>query len=218
MHYMFHSKGASAFSHAAPTAVEVTFWEGFLFRDKSNLLKTLCTYSLDNGPLPGVEPHTMAFRFTSYDWKKNIRRLLENRNIQVCRLREMPLNAGDQLLKKKVYIAEDDADVLLVLSTMLENDGYQVKASACCKPIMDGAYSSVDLFILDKQMPDMDGIQLCRHLREQASTKDTPILMISASPRKGNEALDAGATDYIEKPFQMAYLLNLVSKYTKRKR
>lgn len=217
MNGMFHSRRVSAFN-PAPTAVEVTFWEGFLVRDRSNLLKTLCTYSLDNGPLPPVEAHTLTFRFTSFDWKKNIRVLLERCNIQVSRLREMPLHAGDQLLKKKVYIAEEDPDVLGILSTMLENDGYQVKGSSSCERIMEGAYSSVDLFILDRQMPDMDGMQLCRYLRGQAATKDTPIIMISDSPRKGDEALDAGATDCIEKPFHMAYLLNLVSRYTRTKR
>jgi DNA-binding response OmpR family regulator len=70
----------------------------------------------------------------------------------------------------------------------------------------------VDLFILDSRMPDVDGFQICRYLRTQAATKHTPVLMISCEARKGDEALIAGATDYIEKPFHMHYLLNLVSR------
>ncbi len=200
------------------TAVEIELWEGYLLRNKSNLLKTLCTYSLDNGPLPGVQPGTVVFRFTSYDWDKNMRTLLEGHSIHYSFLREIRLNALDQLLKKKIYIAEDDPDVLLALSTILENAGYQVRASSSCRPIVEGSYSRVDLFILDKQMPDMDGLDLCRYLRAQAATQHTPVIMISANPRTGNEALDAGADDYIEKPIQMPYLLNIVSKYTKFKR
>ena len=64
-------------------------------------------------------------------------------------------------------------------------------------------------------MPDVDGLALCRHLRAQSATRNTPVIMISAAPQTGNEALLAGANDYIEKPFHVHYLLNVVSKYTR---
>lgn len=197
------------------TAVEIEFWEGYLFRDKSGLHETLCTYSLDNGPLAGEQPDTLVFRFTAYDWSKNIRQLLERNNVHHCMLREIVINSMHQL-KKRIYVADDDPDILSALSMMLENAGYNVRISTCGKAVCEGTNARVDLFILDWQMPDVDGIDLCRYLRAQRSTRTTPVILISARQRSSNEALDAGATDYIEKPFQMPYLLNVVAKYTRR--
>ena len=86
-----------SFKRDSQTAVEVEFWEGYLFRDRSGLQSTLCTYSLDNGPLPGVQPATLVFRFTDYDWNKNIRHLLEHHNIHYCVLRKIAINSMHQL-------------------------------------------------------------------------------------------------------------------------
>lgn len=83
------------------------------------------------------------------------------------------------------------------------------------KAILDESYAWIDLFILNKKMPDVDGLQLCRYLRSQSATKETPVIMISAATQCDNEALLAGANDYIEKPFHAHYLLNVVSKYTR---
>jgi CheY-like chemotaxis protein len=74
-----------------------------------------------------------------------------------------------------------------------------------------------NLFILDKRLPDIDGIEVCKHLRAQSATRDIPILMISASRNFGQQASKAGANDHLEKPFQMRELLDLVSKYTSHK-
>jgi DNA-binding response OmpR family regulator len=91
-----------------------------------------------------------------------------------------------------------------------------VKLASSGKPIIEGNFSWVDLFILDKRMPDVDGLEICRYLRAQAATKDTPVIMISCETRKSNEALAAGANDYIEKPFHIHYLLNVVSAYMRK--
>lgn len=200
---------------ASETAVEIELWEGYLARNNSGLRKTLCTYSLDNGPLPGIQPETLLFRFLAFDWINNIRQLLEKNNIHYAVLAERGVDTMQQL-RKKIYVAEDDPDILFALSAMLENAGYHVRMSNCGKPIVEGSYGGVDLFILDRQMPDINGLDLCRYLRSQSSTQLTPIILISAVPNRGNEVVEAGANDYIEKPFQMPYLLNIVSKYTRQ--
>lgn len=204
-------------SRLPQTAVEVHVWEGSLLRNKTNIGKMLCTYSLDNGPLNESDDSMFLFRFTSFDWENNIRELLITNKIPHSVVGEVGVDMGEQLLKKKIFVAEDDPDILFALSTMLRDAGYQVKASSHAKPIIDGNYSWVDLFILDKQMPDADGLEICRHLRGQAATKETPVILISALPKAGNDALLAGANDYIEKPFEMHYLLNIVSKYIRRR-
>jgi two-component system, OmpR family, phosphate regulon response regulator PhoB len=204
----------SAFNELFP-AVEIDIWEGFLLRNRTNLYKTLCTYSLDNGPLNEPVDGKLLFRFTAFDWQKNVQRLLVRHNIHYSIAGKVKVNPAEQLLKKKIYIAEDDPDILYTLSTMLADAGYHVKVSSNGKPVLDGSFSRIDLFILDKLMPDVNGLDICRHLRSQSATKDIPVIMISAHPKSGNEALHAGATDYIEKPFEMHYLLNVVAKYTK---
>lgn len=201
---------------ALETAVEIELWEGYLARDHSALGKTLCTYSLDNGPLPGIQPETLVFRFLAFDWLKNVRQLFDIHNMHYTLLAETNIDTMQQL-RKKIYVADDDPDTLLALTAMLEHAGYQVRCSSSGKPIVDGAYAWVDLFILDRRMPDIDGLDLCRYLRSQSSTQHTPVIVISALPKAGNEALNAGANDYIEKPFQMPYLLNVVSKYIHHK-
>ena len=198
------------------SAVEVEIWEAHLLRSQTNLGKTLCIYSLDNGPLLETAEGTLLFRFTCFDWENNIQDLLTRNNIAFAELRRMEIDTLRQLLRKKIYIAEDDPDVLSVLARILEDAGYHVRAASSGTPILNGNFSNVDLFILDRLMPDIDGLEICRHLRRQRDTKDTPVIMISAFPRSGNEAIDAGANDYIEKPFQMHYLLNVVSKFLKR--
>ena len=196
------------------TAVEVEIWESYLLRNKTNISKTLCTYSLDNGPWQETDNGKLIFRFTSYDWSKNVEELLTRSNIHYTIVGNVGINPLQQLLKKKIFVAEDDPDIGYCLMTVLENAGYHVKLSSSGKPILEGNYSWVDLFILDKRMPDVDGLLICRYLRTQAATKDTPVIMISCEARKGDEALLAGANDYIEKPFHMHYLLNLISRYT----
>jgi DNA-binding response OmpR family regulator len=116
-------------------------------------------------------------------------------------------------MKQKILIVEDDPDILFTLGIILENEGYEVKQFSSGEPIMDGAYELPDLYILDKRMPDMDGLDICRHLRNQKECKDIPVIIISASPKFGPHALKAGANDFLEKPFQMKALLNLVQKY-----
>jgi CheY-like chemotaxis protein len=157
----------------------------------------------------------LCFRFTKYDWEKNIIHLLISNNIPYAVLQEVRMNVQQQLQKKNIFVAEDDPEILSALSALLENAGYHVRQSTGGQAIVDGNFSRVDLFILDQQMPDIGGLDVCRHLRAQSDTKDTPVIVISAHPKKGNEALSAGANDYLEKPFQIHYLLNLVSKYTR---
>lgn len=197
------------------TAVEVEIRGGYLSSSKTDAGKTLCTYSLDNGPITESPDGNLLFRFTGYDWDRYLLRYLTVSNIHYTLIRELQLDTLQQLQKKRIYLVENDPDILNAMNIILQDAGYHVKVSSIGQPVMDGYYSSVDLFILDKQLPDINGLDICRHLRTQFSTRDVPVIMISAHPRNGNEALRAGADDYLEKPFEMHYLLNIVSKYTR---
>jgi DNA-binding response OmpR family regulator len=116
-------------------------------------------------------------------------------------------------LKYRITIVEDDPDILFTLQMMLANAGYEIEALSTGRSIMDGSFNCPDLFILDKRMPDMDGLVICKHLRASAATSAVPIIVISASPKFGPQAIRAGANDFLEKPFQLKSLLLMVDKY-----
>ena len=70
-----------------------------------------------------------------------------------------------------------------------------------------------DLFILDKELPTLDGLAISKFLRLQESTKTIPIIMISAH-HVGNRAKRIGIDEFIKKPFQLNHLLEVIRRYT----
>lgn len=74
--------------------------------------------------------------------------------------------------------------------------------------------TEADLFILDKQLPDMDGIALCRLLKLDHRTKHIPVLMLSANPQIKELAQAAGADDVLEKPFEIKDFLSIIARLT----
>jgi two-component system alkaline phosphatase synthesis response regulator PhoP len=59
----------------------------------------------------------------------------------------------------------------------------------------------------------MDGLDVCKHIRNQNGSEHIPVIIISASPKFGSQALNAGANDFLEKPFQMNSLLSMVERH-----
>lgn len=116
-------------------------------------------------------------------------------------------------MKKKILVLEDDPDILYTLNIVLQNAGYEVELLSSGQSIMDGTYNRPDLFILDKRMPDMDGLDVCRHLRKENGSQQVPVIVISATPQFGSHAIRAGANDFLEKPFTIKNLLSMVARY-----
>lgn len=109
--------------------------------------------------------------------------------------------------KYKVLVVEDDASICSFIKTILETNGYQVFAAATCAQgkMMYTSYVP-DLIILDLGLPDSDGMEVIRYVRQTASTS---IIVLSARMSESDkvEALDLGANDYITKPFGTEELL-----------
>lgn len=209
----------SGFKRTTQTAIEIRLWEVYLIRSRTSLKNILSGYALDKGPMPAIAEDfdRVSFRFMKYDWEKSVKQLLIASNVPFEVVTHFQTDALQQISKKRVYVAEDDLNILFALNTMLEDAGYDVILSHCGNPIMEKNLPPTDLFILDKRMPDIDGIEVCRHLRAQAATRDTPIVMISAARNFSHQAYKAGVNDCLEKPFQMKELLRLVSKHTAQK-
>lgn len=117
---------------------------------------------------------------------------------------------------KVVLIVDDTANTRVILGHTLRSAGYQVvEAENGPHALRLLEIRPVDLVILDAMMPMMDGFALCRRLRAMEATKGTPILMCTAKGQKEDvvQALNAGANDYILKPFTKATILERVKKF-----
>ena len=106
-----------------------------------------------------------------------------------------------------VLVVEDEAPIRRFLRAGLESQGYRFLESGNGKDaISQVAMQSPDLVLLDLGLPDIDGLEVVRRLREWSKV---PIIVLSAREKEGDkiEALDAGADDYVTKPFSMGELL-----------
>lgn len=109
--------------------------------------------------------------------------------------------------KYKILIVEDDKNITGFLQTVLETNGYQVlTAERCCQGMMVFSSHLPDLVVLDLGLPDVDGLDFIRHVRQSSSV---PILVLSARSSEMDKvsSLDIGANDYITKPFGTAELV-----------
>jgi CheY-like chemotaxis protein len=205
----------SGITYHTQEIIEIQLWDTYLTRSGMNLERTLSAYALDGQPLEHHSDTSKAyFRFMLYDWDKTIRNFLSVNQVPFEVARVFKTDVMKQMEKKIVYIAEDDLNILFALNTMLEEAGYDVLMSHCGAAMLNGNLQSADVFILDKRMPDVDGIEVCRHLKSQPATRHIPVIMISALHNIASQAIKAGADDFLEKPFQMHELLQLVSKHT----
>ena len=107
----------------------------------------------------------------------------------------------------RVLVVEDDEDIALVLQRSLRMEGYEVRLAADGQAALDeAARFHPDLVVLDLGLPKLDGMEVARRLR---GADDVPILMLTARDALDSrvEGLDAGADDYLVKPFERQELL-----------
>jgi CheY-like chemotaxis protein len=116
-------------------------------------------------------------------------------------------------MAKKILIAEDDKDILFILDMILNDAGYTVEPLLEGSSLVQRKKDWPDLFILDKHMPTIDGLALCKFLKLKEETKDIPIIMISSYHKLKKKAKEAGVDDFLEKPFHLKDLLRTVGKY-----
>lgn len=116
-------------------------------------------------------------------------------------------------MKKKILVTDDDEGVQDIFKLIFERAGYDVDIQGDAFSIYDHKYKRPDLFLLDKQLSGQDGLKVCRYLKSDNNTKNIPVIIVSATPGIGPMAKEAGADDFIEKPFRMKELLNVVKKW-----
>ena len=124
-------------------------------------------------------------------------------------------------MPSRVLIVEDEPDIRALVVHHLKREGYQVSAASSGEEALRQVQAAPpDLVLLDLMMPAMDGLEVCRRLRQDPATAMLPIVMLTA---KGDEVdrvlgLEIGADDYVVKPFSPKELLARVRAVLRRSR
>ncbi|MFH1678553.1 MAG: response regulator [Candidatus Omnitrophota bacterium] len=122
---------------------------------------------------------------------------------------------GVQNKGKKVLIVDDQENIREVISYVLEERGFIAEDAENGKEALKKvAQDKPDIIILDVAMPEMDGIQACRLLRENPDTRDIPIIFLSAQQRRVFEfisGMQGASIEYIDKPCDMEYLIRRIN-------
>ena len=116
------------------------------------------------------------------------------------------------ILNKCIYLVDDDLEIRKIFSIIFEKEGYHTCVFESGKDLLENGRKYPDVYILDKQLPGMDGLDICRGLKSNKKTRNIPVIIISATPDIALLAKNAGADDYIRKPLSKKELLNVVAK------
>ncbi len=125
------------------------------------------------------------------------------------------------MAKKTVLVVDDEESIRKLISYNLEKEGYKTEAVSSGEKALSSAFEIVpDLIVLDLMLPGLDGMEVCRILSKDPRTSHIPILMVTA---RGDDSdvvsgLEAGADDYITKPFSPKILSARVGAVLRRKR
>lgn len=119
----------------------------------------------------------------------------------------------------RIFIAEDEPDILRTIEYNLRREGFEIESS----PYGDIALEKItaappDLAILDIMLPGLDGLSICRALRNNRNTKSVPVIMLTARDSEVDKitGLENGADDYITKPFSVRELVARVNALLRR--
>jgi DNA-binding response OmpR family regulator len=118
--------------------------------------------------------------------------------------------------KRRVLVVDDDENIVRLVTMYLEKDGYRVDATFDGREALTQfRRTKPDIVVLDLMLPEIDGLSVCRTIREQS---DVPIIMLTARTTEGDKliGLDQGADDYVTKPFSPRELLARIRAVLRR--
>ena len=108
-------------------------------------------------------------------------------------------------MSEKILVADDEQEIRNLLNHFLKGQGYEVVlASDGNQALKLAAEENPQLIILDIKMPGLDGLEACTRLKQKVQTKLIPVIVITGFEDNKMEALNRGADDFVNKPFDMA--------------
>ena len=119
----------------------------------------------------------------------------------------------------KIWCIEDDENINNLITYVLASQGFEAEGMTCFADMDKKLQEShPDLFLLDIMLPDTDGITILKKLKENSSTSDIPVIMLTAKNSEIDivKALDLGAEDYITKPFGVLEMVSRVKAVLRR--
>ena len=110
-------------------------------------------------------------------------------------------------------VADDDSDILEIITIILEEKGYEVKTAPNGESLDALEKLQPDLLLLDIRMSGKDGREVCRRLKNQQATSHIPIIMLSANIDIAKISAECGANDSLAKPFEIKDLLAIIERH-----
>jgi CheY-like chemotaxis protein len=120
---------------------------------------------------------------------------------------------GKSSMRKRILVADDDPGIGDMLREMLTDAGYTVEVQVDGRVVQQMREPLPDLLLLDIRLSGMDGQMICGQLKSQQATRHLPIILLSAHKNTQRIARDAGADDFLAKPFEMKDLQALIAQY-----
>ena len=117
-------------------------------------------------------------------------------------------------MAKRILIVDDDEMVLIALNELLRPEGYKVQTlSSGTEALKKLDQNGYDLLMLDIIMPEMDGFELCKKIREKENYRETPIVFLTAKSQEEDrvQGIEAGANLFLSKPISPEKLLGIIS-------
>jgi DNA-binding response OmpR family regulator len=121
----------------------------------------------------------------------------------------------------RILVADDDQAMIDMVEQVLDHEGYDVVSVTDGQAVLDFVENDkapIDLFILDLALPTVDGLEVCRSLRDNPKTAELPIVFLTGQRDTGSvsQALAAGGDDYIRKPFAVRELTARLRAHLRR--
>jgi DNA-binding response OmpR family regulator len=123
---------------------------------------------------------------------------------------------SDQKKDSRILIVDDTVKNIQVLGTVLKGEGYQINVAQNGKQALEMVQKvTPDLILLDVMMPEMDGFETCKHLKDDPGTREIPVIFLTAKVETEDivTGFELGAIDYVTKPFNTTELLARVDTH-----
>lgn len=116
----------------------------------------------------------------------------------------------------KIVIIEDNPDILDIIDYILKDVGYEVFSCPDGTIVKNLDKINPDVILLDEILPSVRGSEICKQLKMQSEFKDVPVILVSTIPHLAKIAQQCGADSYLEKPFNIQDLTNIIQQFNRQ--